>query len=70
MEGEALVLTIGPARQAYRLRHWTGDRFAFDLQGENAAEGSRSEVSFDLGASPAAMTVEYWDQNGLGSFTR
>ena len=43
----------------------------FTPVGENAPEGSRSEVVFRVGASgPEAMTVEYLDEHGLGSFAR
>jgi hypothetical protein len=55
----------------FPLEHWTGDSFVFTPRGENAPEGSRSEVSFRMGSQSAeAMTVEIWDEYGLGTFTR
>ncbi|MFD3748211.1 serine hydrolase [Nocardia sp. NPDC058633] len=61
-----LVLTIGPARREYPLRHWDGDTFAFEPSGENAPPGSVSSVRFDDGT----LTIDYFDENGLGTFTR
>ena len=43
----------------------------FEPGGEYANEGSRSEVAFRMGAERAeAATIEFWNQNGLGTFTR
>ena len=66
-----LDLRIGPAGQVYRLRHWSGDRFVLMPRGENANAGSLSEVAFRVTDRRAeAVTVEFWNQEGLGSFTR
>ena len=71
VEGGGLVLRVGPAGMAWPLRHWSGDSFTFEPGGENANEGSVSEVSFRMGATGAeAVTVEFWDANGLGTFAR
>jgi CubicO group peptidase (beta-lactamase class C family) len=71
VEGDGLVLKVGPAGMAWSLAHWSGDSFVFEPRGENANEGSRSEVSFRVGTGAAeAMTVEFWDRDGLGTFTR
>lgn len=65
------MLTIGPDRQTYQLLHWSGDRFVFIPFGENANLGSVSEVAFKGGTGRAtAVTVEFWDQNDLGTFSR
>ncbi|HVH04026.1 MAG TPA: serine hydrolase [Amaricoccus sp.] len=70
-QGGGLVLTLGPGRVAYSLEHWTGDTFAFEPRGENAPDGSRSAVSFVRdGDKAAAMTVELYDEDGLGTFRR
>ena len=68
----ALVMTIGPAGTRYRLEHWDGDRFVMPLLNENAAQGSRSIVDFHRdGTGPAgAVTVEFWNKSGLGTFRR
>ena len=66
-----LAIAIGPAPQIYPLRHWSGDRFVFEPRGENANPGSVSEVTFRGGpGQAAAVTVEFWDQHGLGTFRR
>lgn len=54
--GTALDLVLGPAHTRYRLRHYDGDLFAFDLQGENAPPGSVSAVQF----SPGRMQIELY----------
>jgi CubicO group peptidase (beta-lactamase class C family) len=69
--GEALELRIGPEPMVFPLRHWSGDSFALVPVGENAPPGSLAEVRFearDWGI--AAVTVDVWDENGLGTFTR
>ena len=70
-EAGGLVLKAGPKPVAYPLTHWTGDSFAFEPGGENAPDGTRSEVSFRMGTDTAeAVTVEFWNDEGLGTFTR
>jgi CubicO group peptidase (beta-lactamase class C family) len=69
--GGALELRIGPKPMVFPLRHWSGDTFALVPVGENAPPGSLAEVTFearDWGI--AAVTVDVWDENGLGTFTR
>ena len=71
LRGGALMMTAGPAGVSWPLRHWDGDTFVFEPRGENASEGSRSAVSFRMGAAGAkAVIVEFWDQDGIGTFTR
>lgn len=70
-EGEGLVLTLGPAKPAFALEHWTGDTFVFTPRGENAPDGSRSAVTFLRdGDKAVTMTVELYDEEGLGTFRR
>ena len=65
------MLKAGPKPVAYPLTHWTGDSFVFEPRGENAPDGTRSEVSFRMGTDTAeAVTVEFWNGEGLGTFTR
>ena len=69
--GAGLVLTLGPARIAYPLEHWTGDTFVLTPRGEDAPAGSLSGVSFTRDAGRVtAVTVEFFDENGLGTFER
>ncbi|MFC4123956.1 serine hydrolase [Nocardia rhizosphaerae] len=65
-DGGELVLTIGPAQQRYPLRHWDGDTFAFEPSGENAPPGSVSSARF----TDDGLVLDYFDENGLGTFTR
>lgn len=71
-EPGALTLTMGPARLRYRLTHWDGNVFTYRPTGESANPGSVSAVTFTRpGHEPAtAMTIEYFAQDGVGTFTR
>jgi CubicO group peptidase (beta-lactamase class C family) len=71
-EESGLVLTLGLSQKRYPLRHWDGNRFVIDMQGENANEGSISAVDFVVGEGGAAcsLRVELLDENGLGTFVR
>jgi CubicO group peptidase (beta-lactamase class C family) len=69
-----LTLVMGPAQVSYPLKHWSGDVFTFTLRSENAEHGSVSKVTFSqpgrgVGAT-TRMVVEYFNQTGLGTFTR
>jgi CubicO group peptidase (beta-lactamase class C family) len=69
--GDKLVLRIGPAPQAFDLTHWDGDQFTFTLRNENANPGSISKVEFSgTSQNVTRMTVEYFNNHGLGVFTR
>ena len=61
-----LVLALGPGGQTFELRHWDGDTFVFDLSDENAPPGTMSQAEFDGNS----LTLEYFDDNGLGRFTK
>ncbi|MFO1143978.1 MAG: serine hydrolase [Amaricoccus sp.] len=71
VDGVGLVLTAGPDRRAYPLAHWSGASFTMTPTGENAPDGTISEVRF-TGPDDrrSAVTVEFWDSAGLGTFTR
>lgn len=66
--GDVLTMTAGPKRASWTLGHWDGDVFAFEPQGENANAGSRFAVTFQPEAG--SVTIEYWDEEGLGTFRR
>lgn len=71
VDGDALVLTLGPDGQSFRAAHWDGDVFAVPFYGENAPDGSLSTLSFDVTEGAATgFTVDYFDTTGLGSWTR
>ena len=66
-DGTALDLVLGPAQVRYRLRHYDGDGFAFDLHGENAPPGSVSALQF----GPGQMQIEYFAEDlAHGRFER
>ena len=62
----ALTLTLGPRAKAFQLTHWDGDVFTFALADENAPPGSRSKATFD----GDRLTLEYFDSDKMGTFTR
>lgn len=70
VEGEELVMRLGPQHRPFPLRHYTGDTFSYLTEGENAV--GRSGVRFTAGAGGTAseVTVENLDTTGLGTFTR
>ena len=62
----ALQLSIGPRGDSFPLTHWDADTFTFALQGENAPRGTISKATF----ASNTLTLEYFDQDKLGKFTR
>ncbi|WP_328403940.1 serine hydrolase [Nocardia sp. NBC_00403] len=64
--GGTLVLALGPAGRTYPLKHWDGDTFVFTLSDENAPPGTVSKATF----TADALTLEYFDEDGLGTFKR
>jgi len=61
-----LTLSLGPRPDTYDLKHWDGDVFTFGFVSENSAPGSVSRATFDGNT----LTLEYFDDNKLGTFTR
>ncbi|MEO7079086.1 MAG: serine hydrolase, partial [Rhodococcus sp. (in: high G+C Gram-positive bacteria)] len=61
-----LTLAIGPKDTSYELKHWDGDTFTFDVRSENAPDGTVSQATFNGNT----VTLEYFDGNGLGRFTK
>ena len=61
-----LELRLGPEPMTFRLSHWDGDTFTFMLDNENAPPGTISKASF----SPDKVVLEFYDDEGLGSFVR
>ena len=55
-----------PARRQFPLSHWDGDTFTFTVQSENAPPGTISKAMFNGNA----LTLEYFDTDKLGTFTR
>lgn len=61
-----LVLSLGPRPDTYALKHWDADTFTMSFVSENFPPRGVSAVSF----TGDAMTVEFLDGDGMGSFTR
>ena len=64
--GNTLSLTLGVTPLRLLLTHWDGDVFTFAITNENASPGTISKASFSAGR----VTLEYFDQQGLGTFAR
>jgi CubicO group peptidase (beta-lactamase class C family) len=60
-----LQLAIGPKLTA-PLAHWDGNTFTFSFVTENAPPGTISKATFD----GDKLTLEYYDSEGKGTFTR
>ena len=61
----ALTLALGPDL-VVGLQHWDGDVFSFGLINENAPPGTISRATF----AGDRLTVEFYDDDGTGVFTR
>jgi CubicO group peptidase (beta-lactamase class C family) len=65
-QGETLALAIGPKPMPLALTHWDGDVFTFTLRNENANPGTISKATF----SSNSVTLEYYDEDRVGTFVR
>jgi len=63
-----LVLKIGPAAIEYPLTHWDGNAFTLNPSNENQPDGSISLATFK--PEDRSVTIEYLNEEGLGTFTR
>ena len=74
--GDNVFLEIPPGRSLtyhYRLPldHWAGDTFSFVPVGEYAPHGSLSSATFTMdGDTAKALTLQFFDTQGLGTWTR
>lgn len=66
VDGDALTVSLGPRPNQYPLRHWDGEVFTFSPASENAPPGSVSRATF----AGDRLTLEYFDQDKMGTFTR
>ena len=64
--GDVLRMTLGPAPLRLPLAHWDADTFTFTLDTENAPPGTISKATF----GPDRVALEYYDEEGLGTFVR
>jgi CubicO group peptidase (beta-lactamase class C family) len=61
-----LALTLGPRGDTVDLTHWEGDVFTFQQITENAPPGTISKATF----AGDKLTLEYYDADKMGTFTR
>ncbi len=61
-----LILSLGPNAAPWPLTHWDGNVFTFGFVSENAPPGTISKAVFD----GDTLTLEYFDAEGKGTFTR
>lgn len=61
-----LTVTLGPRPDTYELTHWDGDVFTFRFVTENAPPGTVSAATFN----GDKLTLEYFDDDKMGTFTK
>ncbi|BBZ77658.1 serine hydrolase [Mycolicibacterium anyangense] len=61
-----LTVALGPKGQTFELTHWDGDEFALSFVDENSPPGSISAARFD----GDKLTLEYYDDEKMGTFTK
>jgi CubicO group peptidase (beta-lactamase class C family) len=61
-----LSLALGPRGDTVALTHWDGDVFTFSMINENSPPGSISKATF----AGDKLTLEYYDGDKMGTFTR
>lgn len=65
----SLALSMGPKGQhQWQLKHWDADTFTFTVGLPEITDNSVSSVVFNR--KDRTMTIEFYDNNGLGTFTR
>jgi CubicO group peptidase (beta-lactamase class C family) len=67
-----LIMKIGPTQTEFAFTHLDGNVFAFTPHSENASEGSISTATFatDSSGKVTQLTIELFDQAGIGTFKR
>jgi CubicO group peptidase (beta-lactamase class C family) len=67
--GGDLSFTVGPAREVFPLRHYSGDEFFFQTTGED--ESSYSGATFEVSRDKAtSLLITAWNAEKLGTFVR
>ncbi|MDI3422032.1 serine hydrolase [Streptomyces luteolus] len=70
VEGDELIMQLGPKKQRFRLTHYDGDTFSYSTTGENAVGLSGVTFTVDAEGRAEKVRVENLDANKLGTFTR
>ncbi len=65
-----LTMRLGPEPKTFRLTHYDGDTFSFETTGENATGPSGVTFREVKDGKATRVTIEAFDENGLGTFTR
>jgi len=65
-----LTLTVGPKNLTFPLTHWDGNTYSMMPTGENALGTSAVDFKSPVGGKSPAMTVEFFNTDGLGTFRR
>ncbi|MEQ9692554.1 MAG: DUF3471 domain-containing protein, partial [Bauldia litoralis] len=70
--GDMLSMTMGPeaAPTTFALSHFDGDTFSFETIGENANGLAGAIFDVDGGVPASSVVLDFYDVNGLGTFTR
>ena len=70
--GDSLSMTLGPeaAPTTFALSHFDGDSFSFETIGENANGLAGALFTIEGGGPAANVVLDFYDVNGLGTFTR
>ncbi|HSU72132.1 MAG TPA: serine hydrolase [Micrococcaceae bacterium] len=67
-----LSMTMGPAAKptAFKLTHFDGNTFSFETIGENANGLAGAIFTIGAGGTASSVRLDFYDQTGLGTFTR
>jgi CubicO group peptidase (beta-lactamase class C family) len=71
-DGDRLTMTMGPAEAptTFPLTHHSGDVFTFESIGENGNGLAGALFTVDVGGTAASVRLDFYDQEGLGTFAR
>ncbi|UUU35128.1 serine hydrolase [Streptomyces sp. CA-210063] len=68
--GGDLTMRLGPKPMTFRLTHYAGDTYFFETVGENASGPSGVTFKGDANGKATEVTIEAFDETGLGTFRR
>jgi hypothetical protein len=68
--GGGLEMRLGPDWQTYPLHPYDGDEMWWEFAGENAGPPAAATFTGDVGGRAAAVTLDHFDDEGLGTFAR
>lgn len=71
VDDDRLIVELGPGGgYQVELSEWHGNTFAFVPTGENAPDGSLSSATFGGSGAASTLTLEFFDAEKLGTWTR